>query len=82
MQKRMYTFKIQGGGAFTMSLPNTPKLEHSGGISIWRMVGTQEAVDSVKAFMELSKAKIEVYALEQTEEQAQIREDRLKGGIS
>lgn len=40
--KRIWTFRIQGGQALSMSIPGSPVLQHEGGMTVWKLLGTEE----------------------------------------
>ena len=75
---KVWTFVIRGGGEFTLVMPRTPKLDHSGeGMTMWKMVGTAGIADSVKAILEESGAEVEMHTEGQSPEQEALRKDRL-----
>ena len=49
---KVWTFIIRGGEPFQMKLAKLgPKLEHGGGMTVWKMMGTEEEAQSVEALI-------------------------------
>jgi hypothetical protein len=44
----VWTFQINGGRPFNLSVPHNPALEHEGGRTIWKLVGSQALADQVE----------------------------------
>lgn len=45
----VWTFMVTGGGPFALTVPQNPTLEHRGGMTIWKLVGTEILADQVEA---------------------------------
>lgn len=74
---KVWTFVIRGGEGFDLRLPRTPTCVHDGGMTMWKLVGTQSIADAAKALMEETGATVELHTETQTEEQAALRRERL-----
>ncbi len=78
---KVFTFEIRGGQgvALTFQTVTGPPLEHDGGHTLWKMVGTLEMAAEVEQLLTgpMVGATVEIFTEEQTEEQAGIRQGLL-----
>ena len=77
---KVWTFKIVGGDKellpIRISIPNTPLLDHRGGMTLWKMVGPPEWADAIEGMLKTSGAQVDRYTEGRgTDEE---REERLK----
>tara|TARA_Y100000310_G_scaffold261537_1_gene270926 strand:- start:401 stop:673 length:273 start_codon:yes stop_codon:yes gene_type:complete len=75
---KVWTFVIRGGDEFSLTMPRTPRLDHSGeGQTMWKMVGTARIAESVKQLLEETGATVELHTEGQNAEQEALRKQRL-----
>ena len=81
--KKVWTFLIRSPEAFDLSLPRTPRLLHTGGTTVWKMVGTEKAANATQAFLLecLDQVTVEMFTEGQDKTQAAIRRGRLMGDM-
>jgi len=75
--EKVWTFRITGGEDFSMSMPRTPVLEHTGRTTLWKMIGTVEVMEAAKTLIRQCGAAVEAHTEGQSTEQAAIRRERL-----
>lgn len=46
---QIWTFLIIGGQDFTLTLKNNPTLDHIGGRTVWKFVGTEASAQALEA---------------------------------
>ncbi len=76
---KVWTFRIQGGEAFDISLPANPALNHDGGRTLWKLLGPKELADAAASLIRAMGAEVEVFSEEQTPEQLEERQRLLEG---
>lgn len=74
---KVWTFVIRGGEGFDLRLPRTPKCEHAGLFTMWKLVGNQAVAEAARALMEETGATVELHTEYQTEELTALRRERL-----
>ena len=74
---RVWTFLLIGGESFRLALPGNPLLDHTGGTTLWKLVGTRELAESAGQLMTLTGVTVRVFTEEQTPEQARIRQQQV-----
>lgn len=77
---KVWTFLIRGGEPFEIRLPRTPKCEHDGGLTVWKLVGTKGIANATKSLMRETGATVKMYTEAQSDEQAALRQERLGRG--
>lgn len=70
---KVWTFVIEGGQEFTLSLPGNPSLQHDAFRTIWKLVGTEETADSAARLICSLGAKVTRLTEEETPEQVEGR---------
>ena len=70
---KVWTFIIKGGEEFTLTLPNTPALVHSGGMTVWQMAATKAVADAAEVLILDTGAAVEKHADSQSDEQTKER---------
>ena len=68
-EHKLWTFLIRGGEPLELLMSRTPRLEHNGGTTIWKMVGTVRIAESIKLLVEEAGASVDLHTEVQTEEQ-------------
>jgi len=67
--KKVHTFEIRGGEPFSLQLKNNPSLDHDGGLTIWKLVGTRRLAQTAKEMLEALGASVKQYTEGESEEQ-------------
>jgi len=75
--RKVWTFVLRGGEKFILNMPRTPLLEHKGGMTLWKMIGTEQVALAAETLIRESGAEVELHTEWQTKEQAEIRQQRL-----
>jgi len=74
----VWTFVILGGDdQLTITLPNNPPLNHRGGKTVWKLMGTERLAAAAEELIQSAGATVTRYAEVQTEEQAEERKEVL-----
>ena len=77
---RVWTFLIVGGQPFQLKLQNNPPLNHSGqGRTVWHLVGDKALMETAREHIVAQGATVIVYMQDESPEQRQLREERLRG---
>lgn len=67
---KVWTFLVRGGpDDLSISLPGNPPLHHTGSMTIWKLVGTQETADAATGLLRSLGASVEVFTEEESQEQ-------------
>lgn len=68
---RVWTFLIRGGDLLPirLSMRGTPTLDHEGGTTLWKMVGSEVQASAVQEFLASMGCHVERYTEEQSPEQ-------------
>jgi hypothetical protein len=74
---KVWTFVVRGGESFLIQLPRTPRLDHGGGMTMWKMVGTKAVADAVKLLILEAGGTIEVHTEGESAEQTATRQARV-----
>ena len=77
---KVWTFVVRGGQDFELTLPRNPPLHHDGGMTMWKLVGTQRIANAAREILEETGATVEMHTEVQSEEQRALRMKRLGRG--
>jgi hypothetical protein len=79
IRQQVWTFIIQGGQPFRLTLPVHPLLDHPGtGMTIWKMVGVESEALAVENCVKSLGCVVQRYTEVQTEEQLAERQALLR----
>lgn len=73
---RVWTFFIQGGKPFEMTLPNNPNLSHDGRTTVWKLCGSETLRKAAEELIAMNGGQVQVYTEQETLEQKALREGR------
>jgi len=68
--KRVWTFVIEGGEPFSLTVPGGPSCNHRGGRTVWKLVGGAGLSKTVAQMMRALGAQVETYTEAESPEQA------------
>ncbi len=80
--RKVWTFIIRGGECFRLNFNERigPVLDHDGGMTMWKMVGTEKEADAVKDLVvTVAMCRVERHTETATAEMLAIRNERLRG---
>jgi hypothetical protein len=73
-QQFVWTFIIRKGQSFHLGRVMTPRLDHDGRHTLWKMVGTEmEAAEISDAIRTISGAEVSYHTEKQSEEMLELR---------
>lgn len=76
---KVWTFLLQGGDVFSMTLPGNPGLHHDGHKTVWKLMGTEALMEAAKNLIIATGCQVQVFTEEESPEQTEERLHLLQG---
>lgn len=78
---KVWTFRIQGGQEFSITLKGNPSVNHDGGRTLCKLVCSFEVAEQFIGLVKALGSSVEVFTEEESQEQTEERETLLTGKV-